>query len=77
MEITDTYTVCADCAIAHANADFTGMDAETEKRVKDGMDQTGHLIIDSDDYTDFSWSRCDACGSNLGGARYGAIAVTR
>jgi hypothetical protein len=60
--------------MAHANNDFTGMDAETEQHVKDGMSRTGYLIINSDDYTEFSWSPCDGCGSNLGGSRFGASA---
>ena len=61
--------------MAHANADFSGMDNETEVRVKAGMERTGHLSVDSADTTDFSWSHCDGCGSHLGGARFGATAL--
>jgi len=67
--------ICVDCAMAHANADFSGMDNETEVRVKSGMERTGHLAVDSLDITDFSWSQCDACGSALGGARFGAVSL--
>ena len=61
--------------MAHANNDFSGMDSETELRVKSGMERTGHLVVDSVDITDFSWSQCDACDSTLGGARFGALSL--
>ena len=67
--------ICVDCAMAHANADFSGMDNETEVRVKSCMERTGHLAVDSLDITDFSWSQCDGCGSALGGARFGAVSL--
>jgi hypothetical protein len=67
--------ICVDCAMAHANADFSGMDNETEVRVKAGMERTGYLSVNSADTTDFSWSHCDGCGSHLGGARFGATAL--
>ncbi|MCG3771746.1 MAG: hypothetical protein JW384_02939 [Nitrosomonadaceae bacterium] len=67
--------ICVDCAMAHANNDFSGMDSETELRVKSGMERTGHLVVDSVDITDFSWSQCDACDSTLGGARFGALSI--
>lgn len=67
--------ICVDCAMAHANADFSGMDNETEVRVKSGMERTGHLAVDSLDITDFSWSQCDGCGSAFGGARFGAVSL--
>jgi hypothetical protein len=67
--------ICVDCAMAHANNDFSGMDSETELRVKSGMERTGHLAVDSVDITDFSWSQCDACDSTLGGARFGALSL--
>ena len=67
--------ICVDCAMAHANADFSGMDNETEVRVKSGMERTGHLAVDSLDITDFSWSQCDGCGSALCGARFGAVSL--
>ena len=67
--------ICVDCAMAHANADFSGMDNETEVRVKAGMERTGYLSVNSADTTDFYWSHCDGCGSHLGGARFGATAL--
>ena len=67
--------ICVDCAMAHANADFSDMDNETEVCVKSGMERTGHLAVDSLDITDFSWSQCDGCGSALGGARFGAVSL--
>ena len=67
--------ICVDCAMAHANNDFSGMDSETELRVKSGMERTGHLVVDSVDITDFSWSQGDACDSTLGGARFGALSI--
>lgn len=67
--------ICVDCAMAHANNDFSGMDSDTELRVKSGMERTGHLVVDSADTTDFSWSQCDGCNSTLGGARFGAVSL--
>jgi len=67
--------ICVDCAMAHANNDFSGMDSETELRVKSGIGRTGPLVVDSVDTTDFSWSQCDACDSALGGARFGASSI--
>lgn len=66
------YNLCVDCALAHANADFTGMDDDTETRVRAGMERTGHLCVDRDSYSEFSMSRCDGCLSTLGGSRYEA-----
>jgi hypothetical protein len=66
------YRICIDCTMAHVNGDFTGMDEATEAAVKAGMDRTGHLIVNTDDHDEFSWSRCDGCGSRLGGDRFTA-----
>lgn len=77
----DTYgmEICPDCAIAHANGDFTGMDEACEARVKAGMERTGHLVVISDEngyiHTYFSWNPCDACGDRLGGDRMMAVSV--
>jgi len=72
--------ICIDCVIAHANGDFTGMDADREAEVRAGMDRTGHLIIvdDENGVIDqyFSWSRCDGCGTRLGGDRVKAVALS-
>lgn len=68
-----TYSICVDCAMAHANGDFTGMDEATEQRVKAGMERTGYLSVGDDD--GFSWSRCDGCLSHLGGDRYTAYGL--
>jgi hypothetical protein len=77
----DTYVmeICPDCAIAHANGDFTGMDDARETAVKAGMDRTGHLVVISEEDgsidTYFSWDKCDACGDRLGGDRMMATPV--
>lgn len=67
-------SICVDCAMFHANADTTGI--EDEVRVAEVTGVTEHFIVasgdDDDNYTAFSWRRCDACGSTLGGARYRA-----
>lgn len=67
--------ICIDCAIAHVNGDFTGMDEATEARVRAGMDRTGYLVVDTDSFDEFSWSRCDGCLSTLGGSRYDASRI--
>jgi hypothetical protein len=69
-----TYQICVDCAMAHANGDFENMDEDTEQRVKRGMSHTGPLAV-TGETTHFSWSRCDACWSTLGGDRLEAISL--
>lgn len=63
-------SICVDCAMAHANGDFTGMDEATELGVKTGMARTGHLIVGDDE--GFRWTQCNGCLSNLGGDRFTA-----
>jgi hypothetical protein len=63
--------ICSDCAMWHANADSSGMDAETEARVRA---VGGHWVVG--DHVGFSWHRCDSCGSWLGGDRFvGSVLV--
>ena len=67
-------SICVDCAMFHANADTTGIDDPA--RVEEVTSVTGHYIVDCGDDGEgcaaFSWSRCDACGTPLGGARHRA-----
>jgi hypothetical protein len=68
--------LCQDCTIYAANGDLSGIDdAKREKEVVRGVNAFGrHLVVDYDSETgegerSFSWSSCDACGSDLGGSR--------
>ena len=64
--------ICIDCAIAHANGDFTGMDVDTETRVRAGMNRTGHMTVETDHFYEFSTKPCDGCLTHLHGSRYEA-----
>lgn len=65
-----TMNICVDCAMAHANNDFTGMDNATEARVRAGMAVTGPLAVITDEFHEFSWTPCWACGDRHGGSRF-------
>ena len=71
--------ICIDCTMAVANRDFTGMDENTENRVKDGLSALhadGALVYlgNSDDMVDFYRPPfgCGVCGSHLAGTFYPA-----
>lgn len=74
VEDTDTesidISICVDCAVWHANGDISGIDdevREAEVRAAAGIG-TGTVVVgDGEAY--FSWSRCDACRTTLGGDR--------
>ena len=67
---------CADCAMAVVNADYSGMDADREAKVRSGLGflrVEGYRIeVNTDVLTDFSHERCGACHTRLGGYRYDA-----
>jgi len=71
--------ICADCAMAVANADYTGMNAETEARVIDGLvalhsDGATVFLGDIDEMEDFYVPPfgCGVCGTRLAGSFYPA-----
>ena len=70
--------VCFDCTMAVANYDFTGMDEETETRVRAGLarmaEQEEHCMIDYDHVEDFHvpFYGCGICGTRLAGTFYPA-----
>lgn len=58
-------TCCDDCCSAIANDDYTGMDDETQSRVRDGIQKApGYLVIGEEE--GFSWRLCDICGGLAG-----------
>ena len=66
--------ICVDCSMAVANADFTGMDAATEKRVIDGLEamaEKGENVYlgNTDEMVEFYVPRfgCGVCGTRLAG----------
>jgi hypothetical protein len=65
--------VCGDCLIAIANDDYSGMDDETEARVRAGIEHLstkGYITLGGDELG-FQHSRCECCGA-LPGDRYTA-----
>lgn len=71
--------ICIDCTVAVANYDFTGMDEETELRVRDGLDalhddEARVYLSNDDEIVDFYVPRfgCGVCGTRLAGTFYPA-----
>jgi len=67
----DGLYACQDCTIAIANADFTGMDDETEARVKMGLERLakrGYAVIGDD--LGFCHQGCDCCCDGLAGDKH-------
>lgn len=73
--------ICIDCAMLIANGESNPEWTEAEEEAHlAAMDKCWpgdkyHLTV-GDAVEDFSWSSCDCCGSNLGGARLEAHAFT-
>jgi hypothetical protein len=68
--------VCGDCLIAIANDDYTGMDDETEARVKDGIAAVKGYWVAGNEEHGFSWQPCECCKSHLAGDRYEASIIS-
>ena len=82
MTLIDTYNllVCQDCLMIIANDDASGMDDETEDRVRDGIKdwaEEGIQLVpgDSENDHDFSWQPCECCNSPLGGSRHAVVGL--
>lgn len=69
---------CIDCLVIVANDDASGMDTETEARVREGISDwrtEGYILCPGDDVDHFSRGRCGVCGSYDAGERYEIVAV--
>ena len=83
MTYTETHKllVCLDCAFLLANGEMGGEATEEETATHVAMMDSNWPAPwelcsgDSENDHDFSWSSCDACGSNLGGSRHEAWAM--
>jgi hypothetical protein len=74
--IDDDLWLCDDCTIYAANGDTSGIEGDKrEREVVKGVNALGPNLVpnfDSDTgegIRDFTWRKCDACNSNLGGSR--------
>ncbi len=84
FDTIDDLAVCVDCAMLIANGEVTdgeGNDitAEHAERMREVWgDDAVHLVLTCPQNCDgwFFWSRCDGCGSALGGDRHPAAALT-
>ena len=56
---------CEDCTVAIANDDYSGMDDETEQRVRAGIKKIGQWLIVGEE-TGFTWRDCGVCGGLAG-----------
>lgn len=68
-------SVCSDCIQLLANGDS----GESTSRAAEGMRRTWgnlavHLVVGGEDLG-FSVDRCDGCGAEGGGERFGAVAL--
>ena len=67
-EYIELGSCCDDCVQGIANDDYTGMDDETEKRVREGIESApGWLVVGDEE--GFSWRKCDVC-DGLAGNRH-------
>lgn len=88
----DTYdiSICTDCLIWHANGDDTGFcDCEIECtsdqhhaiRVAAQLDRQpfmrGSAVVPTGDESYFASTRCDGCGTTLGGDRHDAAVLVQ
>lgn len=79
-----TIWVCTDCEAVHANGEIGDPDHTPDREplgLLDGQDVSLGMTFDEHEceapgevececeQTTFSWSRCEGCGSQLGGAR--------
>jgi len=62
--------ICVDCAMVHANGDWTGVEDEGRLFVEMGVDMYPRLVVGEP--TGFSWSACDACRRPVAGDRFSA-----
>ena len=72
METYD-FDACTDCLLFVANGDLP---EDREDFVKDFEHWTEGFYMclgDNDGDSNFSWSRCECCGSRLGGDRYNLV----
>lgn len=67
----DTYEleVCEDCAYA-----IEGLNEQEHELLTEWEGHHLALNCPEDGCESFSWSRCDGCGSQLGGTRHEAVA---
>ncbi len=86
MEIfDDDQWICVDCMMLIANGETDPEMSEQEAKdfiskvdnsLEDGLDWVLNSTEDEDgydtSYDEFSWRRCDCCGSTLGGSRHRA-----
>ncbi len=80
MFVENEMMVCSDCLMLIANGDTPPelSEEKTEEWLAQiakhyGEDQSGVCCGDSEKNEEFSWSGCDFCGSNLGGARHHCV----
>lgn len=75
MDIMTELVICVDCGIAAANNDYTGMDADTATRVRNGLAALGAHLVVGDDFWEFSKRACECCGTHLAGGRFSAVVL--
>lgn len=76
-----TLDVCVDCLVHVANGDLPE-DHDEQQRITDGVLAWWHdgfelAAGDAENDQDFSWARCECCGSTLGGSRHEVVAYPR
>lgn len=69
MKYEEIGLCCEYCSIAIANDDYTGMDDETELRIRAGIWNHGPNLIVGEDQG-FCRQGCDICGDGLGGNKH-------
>lgn len=62
---------CIDCTQVAVNGDSSGIESEERvQEVNKGLNSLEPNVVYIGEYSEFSWCKCDCCGSTLGGSRY-------
>ena len=73
-EIVYSGLACQDCAIAHANDDYSALADDRAEHVQQALASAasdGLACVDTELARDFSSVPCGVCGTSLAGARFG------
>lgn len=74
-------SVCVDCCLLFEtgevhDADGNDITADVAGGVMSNWGEaSGRIVMSSDDEPGFSWSKCEGCGSTLGGDRMKAVVL--
>jgi len=70
MRVKQKLLSCVDCLFYVANGEIPAERPNLEANIRTHLGaDIAHLCTSGDEQIDFSWQRCQCCGSTLGGSR--------